>query len=171
MPAWWDFKNVGTCRVQSLSFNTLADAADVVCMDWAQGHSLGGLGSYATGTPPSMGTIPVSLASRHRRLTMALAVSPDSLQNLVGDTEYFSCNLVIDHTKTVGTGACSGCAGSVCLVIEHMNITTPTLANNVFLYGGTTPGSDMAHWQGTAADCNLVPVKSRTWGQVKALYR
>jgi len=32
-------------------------------------------------------------------------------------------------------------------------------------------GSDMAHWQGSSADCRIVPVRNRSWSQVKALYR
>ena len=167
LPAWWDFKNLGSCRTTSLSFNTVADASNVVCVDWAQGASSGGIGAY---DGPSYHIDP-SLWSRHRTLKIALAVPLDSLQNLLADTEYFSCNLVINHAKTVGTGACSGCSGSVCLVIQQMNITTPALANDIFLSGGTTPGSDMAHWQGSGADCNLVPVKNKTWGEVKAMYR
>jgi hypothetical protein len=71
----------------------------------------------------------------------------------------------------VGAGACGGCAGSVCLVIQMLNVTTPVLGNNMFLSGGTTPGSNMATWQGSGADCNLVPVRNRSWGEVKALYR
>jgi len=171
LPAWWDFKNAGTCRLNSLHFNTTANANDVVCLDWAGGHSSGGIGSYTTGTPSSMGSIDPSLAPQHRRCVMALAVPPDSLRDLLADTEYFSFNLVIDHAKTVGTGACGGCAGSVCLVLQLINITTPVLANNIFMGNATTPGSNMAHWQGTGADCNLVPVKNRTWGEVKAMYR
>jgi len=171
LPAWWDFKNVGTCRLNSLHFNTTANANDVVCVDWSAGHSSGGIGAYSTGTPSSMGRIDPSLAPLHRRCVMALAVPPDSLMDLQADTEYFSFNLVIDHAKTVGTGACGGCAGSVCLLFQTINITTPVLANNIFIGNATTPGSNMAHWQGTGADCNLVPVKNRTWGEVKALYR
>jgi hypothetical protein len=37
--------------------------------------------------------------------------------------------------------------------------------------GGTTTGSDWARWQGNGADCALVPVKNKTWGEVKAMYR
>ena len=171
LPAWWDMKNAGSCRTTSLTFNTTEDPSDVVCADWAQGVSHGGIGSYTTGTPGSMGTIDPSLSPRHRAVIAALAVPVDSLKDLQPDREYFSFNLVIDHAKTVGTGACGGCSGGVCLVWTSLNITTPVLANNVYFYGGTTPGSDMAHWQGTGADCLLVPVKSKTWGEVKAMYR
>lgn len=168
LPAWWDFKNAGSCRQTSLTFNTTEDPSDVVCADWAQGGSTGGIGSYSNGFPDS---IDPSLTSRYRRVTLALAVPPSALMDLQPDIEYFSFNLVVDHAKTVGTGACGGCSGAVCLVFNSINITTPVLANDIYFFGGTTPGSDMAHWQGTGAECLLVPVKSKTWGEVKAMYR
>ena len=168
MPLWWDFKNVGTCRQTSLAMNVTADANNVVCVDWAQGGSTGGIGAYDLFT----GTIDPSLANRHRTLKIALAVPLSGVQDLTANTEYFSCNIVIDHRKTIGTGACGGCAGSVCLVLQKIKVTTPGgPTTDVTLSLGTTPGSDMAHWQGNGADCNLVPTRNRTWGQVKALYR
>jgi|KBSSwiStaDraftv2_1062776.scaffolds.fasta_scaffold97659_2 hypothetical protein len=171
LPAWWDFKNAGTCRQLSLTFNTTADANDVVCVDWAQGGSSGGIGAYATGTPPSMGSIDPALADRHRMCAIALAVPPDAHVDLLAETEYFAFNLVINHAKTLGTDACAGCSGSVCLVLQYLVVHTPIFANNVRLQGGTTPGSNMATWQGSGADCALVPVKNKTWGEVKAMYR
>ena len=167
LPAWWEFRNPGTCRLGSLSMNLLEDPADVVCADWQQGLSTGGIGAYSE----ELGMFPPDVATRHRKLKIALAVPPNSLADLLANTEYFSCNVVVDHAKTVGTGACGGCAGSVCLVLTSITVTTPVLSNDVFLLGGTSPGSDMAHWQGSGANCLLVPAKNATWGQVKALYR
>jgi len=167
VPAWWDFENAGACRQYSPEINTAADASDVVCVDWAQGGSAGGIGAYAQ----SGFGYPYYMMTRRRRMTIALGVPPSALQELQANTEYFAFNLVIDHAKTVGPGACSGCSGSVCLVLQSIRVISSDLANNVFLSGGTTPGSDMVHWQGTVGDCNLVPVKNKTWGEVKALYR
>ena len=171
MPAWWDFKNVGTCRQNSLAFNTTADANNVVCVDWAQGASAGGIGAYATGTPQSLGSIDPALSDKHRRCVIALAVAPSALQDLVAATEYFSCNLTINNQKTVGTGACAGCTEPICIVFNSINVTTPVLANNVFIGNGTSPGSNIVTWQGVGPDCQAVPAKNTTWGQVKALYR
>jgi len=168
MPLWWDFKNLGACRVTSLALDTKLDFNSVVCTDWAQGASTGGIGAY---DGPNYHIDP-SLWSRHRTLKIAVAVPLAGLQDLVEDTEYFSCYIVIDHRKTIGAGACGGCAGSVCLLLQSLKVTTtPDFANDVTLSGGTTPGSDMAHWQGSGADCNLVPVKNKTWAEVKAMYR
>jgi hypothetical protein len=118
-----------------------------------------------------MGSIDPSLATRHRYCVIAIAVPPDRLANLEPDIEYFSFNLVIDHAKTVDPGACGGCTGAVCLVFASIHITAPVVANNLYMSGGTTTGSDWARWQGNGADCALVPVKNKTWGEVKAMYR
>ena len=170
MPAWWDFKNAGTCRTGSLAVNVGFDANNVVCVDWAQGLSGAGLGSYNTGTPASMGTIDPSLANQHKRLTMALAVPPSGLQDLVTATEYFSCNVTINNQKSVGTGSCAGCTEPICIVFNSLNVTTPVLANNVLIGNASTAGSNIVTWQGTGPDCSVVPTKNVTWGQVKALY-
>src|SRR5690349_12666057 len=82
LPAWWDFKNSGSCRRLSLIFNSIEDPGDVLCADWAAGHSQGAIGAYST----EMGNIDPALATRHRRIKVALAVPADSLQNLVAGT-------------------------------------------------------------------------------------
>jgi len=171
IPLWWDLKNVGSCRMTSLAMNTTADANNVVCVDWAQGASVGGIGSYDQAGVSPVGTIDPGLVNRHRQLRIAVAVPLAGVQDLTANTEYFACNVVIDHQKTIGAGACGGCAGSVCLVLQSLKVTTTTAGNDLTVFGGTTPGSDMAHWQGSGADCNLVPVKNKTWAEVKALYR
>jgi hypothetical protein len=32
-------------------------------------------------------------------------------------------------------------------------------------------GANRATWQGSGADCDAVPVRARTWGLLKSLYR
>jgi hypothetical protein len=174
MPLWWDFKNPGTCRQGSLGVNVSFDANNVVCADWAQGQSGAGIGAYGTGTSQSMGTIDPALAAQHRRLTMALAVPPTALQDLVTATEYFSCNVTINNQKTIGT-TCTGCSEPICIVFNSLRVTTPPVngqpINDVFIGNASSAGSNIVTWQGTGPDCQLVPTKNKTWGQVKALYR
>ena len=171
LPAWWDMKTAGSCRASSLTSNSVADAGNVVCVDWAGGGSSGGVGSFTTGTAPSMGSIDPALAAQHRRLVAAFAVPPDALQDLVAATEYFSCNFLIGNQKTVGPGSCAGCTEPMCIVFNSINVTTPVLANNVLIGNASSAGSNIVTWQGTGPDCSLVPTKNKTWGQVKALYR
>jgi len=167
LPPWWDFKNVGACRQTALSFNTTADANNVTCVDWAQGGSSGGIGAY---TDTDIGSIDPALTAQHRRIKIALAVPPLALQDLVSATEYFACNIPISNAKTVGTGACAGCTEPMCIVFNSCNVTTPVLANNVFIGNASAPGANIVTWQGVGPNCLSVPTKNATWGQVKALY-
>jgi hypothetical protein len=167
LPTWWQFKDVGTCRQTSLGMNTIEDVNDVVCTDWASGQSVGGIGAYNQ----ELGTVDPSLTTRHRRLKIALAVPLAGLAELAAGQEYFSCNVTINHAKTVGTGACAGCAGSVCLLLASLKVTTSIAANDVTLNQAAVSGSNIVQWQGPGANCQLVPVKRTTWGRVKGRYR
>jgi hypothetical protein len=166
LPAWWAFKNAGTCRQLSLAMSTTLSPTAVVCSDWSSGHSFGGIGAYNIGfSGPSSAQIRI-----------ATAMATEFLADLFPGTEYFVCNLVINHAKTIGTGACAGCTVPVCIVFGD-KITTPVAANDVLLIGGANgPGSIFATWQGpTNPDpfgCPWpLPTLRSSWGAVKALYR
>jgi hypothetical protein len=172
LPAWWDLKNAGTCRVTSLAMNTTADANNVVCVDWARGASVGGIGSYDQAGVWPVGDIDPSLANSHRRLKLATAVPLAGIQDLVAATEYFAANITIDNLKSVGTGSCAGCTEPMCIVINSLKVTTPgAVATDITIGNPSSPGSNIVTWQGTGPNCQAVPVKNATWGQVKALYR
>jgi len=123
LPAWWAFKNAGTCRSTALTMNFVNSVAAVNCVDWALGAAAGGIGAYNIG----------ARGPNTARIVAALAVAPDNLQNLDGTQDYFSFNLSISNVKTVG--GCAGCLDPVCIVFNSINLTTPVLANNVFLTG------------------------------------
>lgn len=166
IPPWWSFRDAGSCRQTSMAANTSQNPADVVCVDWASGQSAGGIGAYSN----ELGTIDGSLLNQHRRIKIAIAV-PLPLPDLVGDTEYFSTNITINNQKTVGTGACAGCAEPVCIVFNSILITRPVGAGDLKLSDPTTPGSNIVTWQGVGPNCQLVPTRNVTWGNVKSLYR
>ncbi len=169
MPAWWDMKDVGTCRASSLGFNTIANAGDVVCVDWAAGQSSGGIGAYNNSSTDT--AVPVALRPQWRRLKIALAVPQSGLQDLVSATEYFACNITVNNLKSTGAGACAGCTEPICVVFNSLKATTPTPVNDVTLGAGDSPGANIVTWQGTGPNCLAVPTKNATWGAVKALYR
>ena len=168
LPAWWQMKNAGTCRQAALTMNFVAPATAANCTDWAVGAAAGGIGAYNIGLR----------GPNTARLVAALAVAPDNLQDLVSGQEYFSFNVVISNAKTVN--GCAGCLDPVCIVFNSINLTTPVLANNVFLTGPSN-GTDAnyATWQGGGAPVvgavtgcpQATPTKNKTWSQVKALYR
>jgi hypothetical protein len=165
LPAWWAFRNAGTCRQLSLTMNAALSSTAVACSDWSEGQSLAAILSYNVGFHgPSSAVLKINSA-----------VGLDLAAHLFPGTEYFVCNVVINHAKTVGTGACAGCTVPVCLVFSD-KITTPVAANNVLLTSSAHPGSFFATWQGpTGPDpfgCPYpLPTQRSTWGAVKSLYR
>jgi hypothetical protein len=99
LPAWWQFKNTGSCRQTSLQFNTSANPNDVVCVDWSTGQASGGIASYTVGAQgPSTA-----------RILGVLAVPLSAVTDLPAGQEYFSFNVTINNQKTVGISSCSGC--------------------------------------------------------------
>jgi hypothetical protein len=183
LPSWWAFANVGTCRQTSMTFATALPLGAVNCLDWADGQATGGIGSYSIGFfgPNSV------------LLQIAAAVPQSSLATLLAGQEYFVGSLVINHAKTVGTGACLGCDQPVCILFDRLRVTTPVFENNLTLINAANgPDSQFARWQGghetnVAVDCSghnlgcihsftCVPAtatgtRGSTWGAVKALYR
>ena len=180
LPLWWQFRNVGTCRVSALSMNFTADASWVNCVDQWNGAAGGGIAAYHIGL----------LAPNMARLRAAGAVPQQALTQADPGTEYFVANFLVNHQKTVGTGACSGCTTPTCILFAQLRITTTVAANDRTF---TTP-RDGNHdhwigWQGAVAQspqivcdqdgcnyhfgCSASPVRASapTWGALKSLYR
>ncbi len=164
LPAWWQFKNVGTCRTASLSVNFVADAGNAVCVDEFSGAGAGGIGAYNIG----YGGNPA-----RARLTMAIATASPGPIDV--DVEYFAFNLLINNAKTVGTGACAGCTVPVCLVLNSIKLTQGVGVGDFVLSQAGAPASNYITWQGGnigGSGCPAAtPAKNATWGTVKSLYR
>lgn len=170
LPAWWQFKNAGTCRQASLTMNATLPSSAANCTDWGQGLEAGGLAAYNIG----------ALGPNTVRILAAFAVAPQNLQYLNGLQEYFGFSMPINHAKTVGTGSCSGCSTPVCIVFNQIRMTTPVLTNDRVLMGPSNfTDSHYATWQGGgnpssffATGCPAAtPVKRSTWSSIKSLYR
>lgn len=149
LPAWWQFKNVGTCRSTALSVNFVPNAQDVVCADWSLGMAAGGIGAYTVG----------SLGANTATILGAIAVPPTALSDLFAGVEYFAFNLRVANTKTVGTGACSGCQTPVCVAIRRIKLTTQTSTSVILTDMAHAPNSNYVSWQqGTG----IVPFQNGT---------
>jgi hypothetical protein len=170
LPAWWQYKNAGTCRQGSLVASSApVDPVVTNCPDWAAGQQAGGLAAYKIGL----------MGPNTARILTVWAVPQQSLRFLSAGQEYFAQKLTIDHANTVGTGACVGCTTPVCIVLQSVNMTTPNIVNDRWLSGpANQTDSDYATWQGgvgvtspLGSGCpGATPAKQRTWSEVKALY-
>ena len=139
LPAWWAFKNAGSCRQSSLTANSNPPAGSVNCADWGGGTQAGGLAAYAMGV----------VAPNQTRVILGWAVPSNALANLVLNQEYFVCNLVFNHSNTVGSGACAGCTTPVVVFLEGMLLATPIggASNETLTLPSNEPESQWVTWQ------------------------
>ena len=186
LPAWWQFRNAGTCRQTSLNMNVTLPNGAVNCEDWSSGQAASGIGAYTIG----------SLGPQTAEIRAAAAVPASALAHLFPGIEYYAVTLTISHAKTVGTGACGGCETPMCIFASTVRLTTPVVGGGVVLNRGANSDSQYATWQnGQPTDvhrgpcffplgelcqtfhqsfsCVLstTPTRSSTWGAVKSLYR
>lgn len=165
LPAWWQFFNAGSCRATSLSTSQDFTAApNVSCFDLYFGLAAGGIAAYQTTTtaPP----VPSGLPNAARLKVAYALADPSPVANSV---EYYGFKATINGLKTVGTGACAGCATPVCLVLNEIK----SAGNLGSVARCTTPISNTAiSWQAIdGVACAATPTHNATWGQVKSLYR
>jgi hypothetical protein len=168
LPAWWEYRNAGSCRISSLTLSFAVPGTAVNCSDWASGQGAGVIGSYTVGSAgPNTASIEV------------VEAVPTLFDDLLAGNEWFAFKLTIDHAKTVGTGACVGCSVPVCIVLREIEVVCQAPGQGVRL---TSPlnGTDAFYstWQGGGAPSGnylgcpaATPTRASTWGGVKALYR
>lgn len=165
LPDWWRLDPKG-CRWggmnASLDFSAFAG-----CLDPWQGEGAAAIQDYTPGQPyggPSQARLRVAAA-------LPGTAEPRTLEP---GNVYYGVRLVLNQLETTGPGACAGCAGPACLVLNSILIRrVPGSAGGDVLL--TLPGAGEANWArwqgGSNPSCAAVPVRRSTWGQVKGLYR
>ncbi len=160
LPAWWQFKNVGTCRQTALSALPAGAACDG---DYWAGQASGGITAYIT---------PYAAAANRARLLIIYAVPSTLAAPIDADVEYFAFTASVSHAKTVGAGSCAGCADPVCIVLNEIKLTQAVGVGDFRIQNAAA--RNFVTWQGgvVSGGCPaVVPTQNRTWGAVKSLYR
>ena len=174
LPAWWQFRNPGSCRRLSLIANGSVDPDWQHCVDWAVSGA-GVLPLYCTAESPC-GVGPI--AANQGRVLVVGAVTQEEAVDLPPAQEFFAFNLVIDHANTAGSAACGGCSIPACILLSSIAVESTTLARYV-IDTPTVQGSNVVTWQGgsipvtraTAGCPAATPLRNSTWGSLKSLYR
>jgi hypothetical protein len=166
LPAWWDFKNTGTCRINSLLASgdfTVGTSGGIGCVDPWSGTGNAGIAAYTKNFESN---------PARARIIGSIAYSGPSVSMAPG-TEYYSIRMRINNVKTVGTGACAGCLDPVCLVLNQVRIAQPAPDPTFAIENPAL--NNYATWQGGAVGGNgcpgVVPTQNQSWGRVKSLYR
>jgi hypothetical protein len=169
LPPWWEL-GTGGCRF-GIPVNLLADASfagSTACANPWHGTPSSLIQGFTVG-PPDHGV------SNQARIKAVASVPSDSASDLAAGTAYYGLKIIIRNGQTTGGPlVCSGCLPPLCLVLNSILVRRVPGApgGDVTL---TTPGVGNGNWAtwrgGAGANCALVPVRNRTWGQLKALYR
>ncbi len=145
LPAWWEFKNTGTCRTSALAISFDGTTATGGCSDYWAGQASGGIGAYNIGPA---GTVTID---NHARIVAVGAVPPSALGPRM-PTRSTSPRIGVSNTKTTGTGSCAGCTDPVCIVLNSINVTQPVGLGD-FRISDPANGNQVT-WQGGAgANC------------------
>jgi hypothetical protein len=163
LPAWWQFKNTGTCRLTSLVANS---GVTGTCPDTWSGQGVAGIAAYfTTQNIPAMPTC-------RARILASISVPGAAAAQVDPGTEYYCLMVRINSAKTVGTGLCAGCLDPACLVLNEVLLTSNNSGDNRLT---NWLGSNYVTWQGGWCHYNwygcTTPTINRTWGQLKGLYR
>lgn len=153
VPPWWRVDPAG-CRVGAL---TVAPAEDGPCESiW---DPLG-----AAQSTIQMQSLPTTFGFE---FTVTIAVTDLAhTRDLRSGSTVQVARLVLDHSRTVGIGACTGC-GTAAQVEGHFVRIETTDGGNLGI-----SASARAKWQDATITCDAVTPASRsTWGAVETLYR
>lgn len=160
LPAWWQMASPGTCRPSALSTDFNFVAGPYNCADYWQGQAVGGM-SYTMGA---------AWGFNGARLRVVAAIPSNAVAPTDENTEYYAFRVTIRNDATTGAGSCAGCGSSVCIILNSLLLAQPLGVGDFTLSNPLT--NNYLHWQGDVANCPfVVPVKQKSWGQVKALYR
>src|SRR5262249_3657107 len=161
LPAWWQLKNPGSCRPQSLRGYS-PYLSPVSCYDPAEGCGVGGVASY---TPGEGGP-------NRARIITSYSVPCAACFETLANIENYATQVVLRSDRTVGAGSCDGCTVPACIVLNTVQVyaSNPTPWDHLEL---TAPiGRNDVTWQGGAGDCpGSTPAINRTWGSLKSAYR
>ncbi len=163
LPDWW---RADSCRTASF----------FVAGDPLMGGTCATLWDQTAPASVTFTPLPPSATGRldRTRFLLTADLDPGAAYDLVGDgtTELSVFRLTVLNTKTLGDGSCAGCRTGTCIVLNEVHLeglndqpadwlrlATPGLGNHV-VFNADAPVCPAS-----------VPVRNRTWGALKALYR
>ncbi len=161
LPAWWELMNSGSCRNGALSVSTdFSSPAYTYCRDYWGGHaSVQAQYILGYGGDPNAA-----------RILMSASMPAQFAAPLDAANEYYDFLVRITNIKTVGSDSCAGCDVGVCIVLNEVQLhQSGGAASYVFI---DPVNRYSVNWQRFIPGCPfIVPVKNRSWGSIKALYR
>jgi hypothetical protein len=160
LPDWWkhgrDYCRGTTGLAVSFDFTN----GPVQCLDFFMGQATGG---FAYDYPEGVG-------ANRASLRVTCAVPFDLRGPIEPDLEYYAFEVNLLRAKTTGAGSCAGCATRMCIALNEIQLFQPPEQQHDPTIQNPADRSFVT-FQGASPICFTVPAVSRTWGQVRSLYR
>lgn len=155
LPDWWRLYQAGSCRQTSASADFVSPPG--TCVDYwsTAGGATGGLVGYWP-------------AANGFELWIDGVVDSAQAGPIVRGTEYFVFRLTVDHAGSSGAGACAGCDAPGSILFAGLTLHR---MGDYDIGFGNADRSNVVTWQGGGNGCYALPVRNRTWGAIKSLYR
>lgn len=163
LPDWW---RADSCRTSSF----------VATADPLMGGSCATIWDHAAPASVTLTALPPSATGRldRARYLLTAELDPGSAWDLAGDgtTELTVFRFTVLNTQTLGTNSCGGCRTGVCIVLNEIHLDGMDDQPSDWLRLVTPGLGNFVVFNADAPICpTSVPVRNRTWGSVKALYR
>jgi len=161
LPDWWQFKNPGSCRLQSMRA-WAPYFSPVTCYDPAEGCGVAGVYMY---TPGEGGPNRARIITSYSVPCLGCSETPAGIES-------YAIKVVLRHDKTTGAGSCDGCQAAACIVLNTVHVYAPNPMPWDHLELSAPHERNYVTWQGGTGDCpGSTPTINRTWGALKSAYR
>lgn len=162
LPDWWALAP-GGCRAGALRADTQF-AGGSACADPWGGAAPAQVQGFLAGQPRG--------GPGQARILAVVGVPSNQVVTFSPGQVYDLIRVVLRSTQSAGTGACPGCATAACIVLNSVRIVRLPQSDPVPDIASDGGAGVWARWQaGTTAACLAVPVRNKTWGSLKSLYR
>lgn len=161
LPEWWKH-GTGFCRgTTGMSVSVDFTSVSTSCLDPYQGQGVSSFAYDVNAAGPN-----------HGRIRVVSAVPFDNRIPVDSSSEYAAFRVSLQRARSAPPGNCAGCSTPMCLVLNSITLYQPPEAGNDPVVSGSV-NADYVTWQAASVpNCPLsTPTQSRTWGQVKSLYR
>jgi hypothetical protein len=174
LPDWWQMGTTGGCRAGMAQFE--ADYSSVsgsTCRDWTSGRQCQVFDYRWDGTMAE--------------ITAGAALDTLSPFDLQPGVEYYAGGITILNGRTIGTDACTGCGNPFTWALFSVTALGRDGRRDV-LDSPLSNGNQCLSWNNSylpcgygvprsltvsraTVPCSVTPVRARTWGVIKNLYR
>jgi len=172
LPSFWHMEGSG-CNGSGLG---ISDARSTLCTNAGGIPTFSGSGGATTDAfvtaylvgPGDFG------GANHARILWAVVRAASNPVNLTA-VRHFACILnIFDDGAVEAGGSCEGCTAPVAMAANWIVLESPAQAGGEVVTATITSGdlgSDVVTLSNGATGSVVVPTHSRTWGQVKNLFR